>query len=103
MELLTDDIIEQLKKDVLDVGILITPLYDPHIKERHLFQEEMFVYANKNHPLASTRKIRSQSVASPDLWLLSNGHCFRSQVINLCNYKEELKDDQHFDYASGSL
>jgi LysR family hydrogen peroxide-inducible transcriptional activator len=103
VELLTEEIIEQLKTDQVDVGILVTPLVEKGIIEEPLFYEEMLLYINKNHPLAKTEDIKPNELASPDLWLLKNGHCFRSQVINLCNYKTNSLESSHFEYTSDSL
>lgn len=103
IELLSEEIIEQLKKDLLDVGILVTPLHEKGIKEEPLFYEEMMVYANNTHPITNNKKLKLSQLANPDLWILGSGHCFRDQVINLCNYKGALKNDIHFEYESGSL
>lgn len=103
IELLTDDIILELKKDTLDVGILVTPLREKGIIEEVLFYEEMKVLSNKNHTFFSKKIIEIEELESPDLWLLNNGHCFRSQVINLCNYKSQQNTKSNFEYESGSL
>ena len=103
IELLTEDIISQLKKDLIDVGILVTPLSENGIIEQPLFYEEMLLYINRNHAFAHKKDLEPSELANPDLWLLNNGHCFRSQVINLCSYKSNLTNESHFEYASGSL
>ncbi len=103
VELLTDEIITQLKKDTLDVGILVTPLNEKGIIEEALFYEEMKIISNKLHAFATKKEIKTEDLASDDLWLLSNGHCFRSQVVNLCSYKANLDKKPLFDYESGSL
>lgn len=102
-ELLTEEIIKELKKDSLDVGLLVTPIHEKGIFERVLFYEEMKLYVNKNHDFAQNTAVEVGEINSPDLWLLNQGHCFRSQVINLCSYKIAHKEDMPFDYASGSL
>jgi len=102
-ELLTDEIVDHLDKSLIDVGILVTPLSEKNIIEQPLFYEEMLLYVNKNHPFAIKENVKTSELASPDLWLLSHGHCFRSQVINLCSYKANLKEEYHFEYDSGSL
>ncbi len=103
IELLTEDIIKHLRKDLVDLGILVTPLKEDGIKEDPLFYEEMMLYINKNHTFASASEIDLQQIDSPDLWLLNNGHCFRSQIINLCNIKTQQPDNNHFQYSSDSL
>jgi len=103
VELLSEEIIKQLKKDLVDVGILVTPLHEKGIIEQPLFYEEMMLFSNKSHAFAKKENIKTNELATPDLWLLSHGHCFRSQVINLCSYKSDMKQLDHFEYESGSL
>lgn len=103
IELLTDDIISELKKDTIDVGILVTPVHENGILEKVLFYEEMKVLASNYHKLATKEIVSVEELESPDLWLLNNGHCFRSQVVNLCNYKSKNNEKTNFDYESGSL
>ena len=39
---------------------------------------------------------------NPDqLWLLEEGHCFRSQILNLCELRRS--SDQHFKYETGNI
>ena len=102
MEMLTEDLIEHLKKDLVDVAILVSPLHEHGIIEKPLFYEEMLFMVNTNHPLAHSKKVTVKDLASPDLWLMKTGHCFRSQVINLCNYHSDIKSS-HIEYDSGSL
>ncbi|MBL4594803.1 MAG: hydrogen peroxide-inducible genes activator [Flavobacteriales bacterium] len=103
VELLTDEIISQLKKDTLDVGILVTPLQEKGIIEEVLFYEEMKIISNKSHAFATKNNIKTEDLTSDGLWLLNNGHCFRSQVVNLCSYKTGVGKKPLFDYESGSL
>lgn len=103
IELFSVDIIEQLNKDLIDVGILVTPLFEKGIMEEILFYEEMLLYTNISHPFARQKNIDAKDLASHDLWLLDDGHCFRSQVVNLCGFQSSLKEQHRFEYESGSL
>ncbi len=102
-ELLTDEIIDELQRETIDVGILVTPLNEKGIVEEPLFYEEMVLYVNNVHPLAHREHLDANLLASPDLWLLNNGHCFRSQVLNLCGYRPDESERKHFQFDSGSL
>lgn len=102
-EMITDDIEVALKKDLLDVGILVTPLHNSAIKEEVLFYEEIMVYASEGHIFTEKPAIAVKELAAPDLWLLSNGHCFRSQVLNLCSYHDTHRHSLPFEYESGSF
>lgn len=103
VELMTEEIIQQLKKDILDVGILVTPLNESGVIERPLFYEKMVLYIHKDHALAKKKVLKTTDIATPDLWLLSKGHCFRSQVMNLCSYQISTQSELPFEYESGSL
>jgi len=103
VELMTEEIIVQLKKDIIDVGILVTPLNEMGVLEKPLFYEKMVLYIHKDHPLAKKKVLKTTDIATPDLWLLSKGHCFRSQVMNLCSYQRSAQNELPFEYESGSL
>ncbi len=102
-ELTTQEIVTRLGKDLLDVGILVTPLKNEKIEEKPLFYEKMMLYCNKNHPLSSLADIKVEDVTVPDLWLLNDGHCFRNQVINLCSQKGGNNPALPFSFEAGSL
>ena len=101
-EMLSEDIIEALKKDDIDVGILVTPLNEKGIHELPLFYEEMKLYVNPSHHFANVKKIDSSEIATEELWLMSKGNCFRTQVVNLCDYNLQ-EEHKHFKFESGSL
>ncbi len=101
-ELLSDQIIEKLNLDLIDVGILVTPVNHRNLQEVPLFYERFVVYTSEGHPLASHDLIEFESLNIREMWLLKEGHCFRSQVINICG--EQLsKEDQQLHFESGSL
>ena len=102
-ELTTDNIIDHLNRDLLDVGVLVTPLKEDKINERPIFYEEMMLYAHTEHPLHDKKNIKVKDIAIPQIWLLSDGHCFRHQVINLCSFKGSANEELPFHFEAGSL
>lgn len=102
-ELVSEEIIRRLKHDTLDAGIFVTPFHDPKIVEHPVFYEEMLIYAHPDHELLKKKAVDIQDIATPEIWMLGDGHCFRDQVVNLC----EMHDTQHknlpFDFESNSL
>jgi LysR family hydrogen peroxide-inducible transcriptional activator len=102
-ELTTANIIDHLNRDLLDVGILVTPLNEDRILEKPIFYEGMLLYLHDDHPLATKPSIRLKDIATPELWLLSDGHCFRDQVINLCSFKGATNSTLPFHFEAGSL
>jgi LysR family transcriptional regulator, hydrogen peroxide-inducible genes activator len=104
-ELLTEQIVQKLNHELLDVGLLVTPLEDNSIREIPLFYEAFVAYINPRHPLAGSKKITPEQLDLDALWVLNEGHCFRSQVLNICNRGggASTAAPGHFDYKSGSL
>ena len=103
VEATTENIVELLNKDLIDVGILVTPLHEEKIIEKPIFYEEMLIYANKNHKIHTQKEITVLDIATPEIWLLSDGHCFRDQVINLCSYVGTTDSPLPFHFEAGSL
>lgn len=102
-EIVTESIAEKLRTDQLDAGIFVTPFDDPGIIEQALFYEEMLIYAHQGHSLLQKPLIEVADLNSPDIWLLNDGHCFRSQVINLCELTPGSRQELPFDLEGGSL
>jgi len=102
-EATTENIVKLLNKDLIDVGVLVTPLKEEKIIEKPVFYEEMLIYANSSHKLHNQKEITLQDIATPEIWLLSDGHCFRDQVINLCNYLGTTDSQLPFHFEAGSL
>ena len=102
-ELNTANIIDHLNHDLLDVGILVTPLKEDRINEKPIFYEGMLLYVHEGHPLATKKTINLKDIATPEIWLLSDGHCFRDQVINLCSFKGTVNSALPFQFEAGTL
>lgn len=83
-ELRSEEIMQRLKDYRLDVGLLVTPLDDQLLHEYPLLDEPFLLLASEDHPLAAQAAVRPADLASPGLWLMQEGHCFRNQVLNLC-------------------
>jgi len=97
-ERITETLIDSLHKGFLDAAILATPLHDPLLKEEVLFYEAFVVYSSHSYP---KEYLLPEDIDVGELWLLEEGHCFRTQILHLC----ELREKQHpvVEYQSGSL
>lgn len=100
-EIVTEEIIRKLKNDELDLGIVVTPLNEPGILEKPVFYEKFLAYMSQGHPLLKKEKLLPSDLDTNDMWMLQQGHCFRDQVLNLCN--ESKFERMNFHYESGSL
>ena len=102
-ELTTEKIISRLRESRIDVGILVTPLNEAGIKEYVLFYEELLVYVSKNNPVYNKAFVLPQDIDPNKLWLLEEGHCFRSQILNLCELRKVGRGSNNFEYEAGSF
>ena len=102
-ELTTDVIVEKLKKNLLDAGLLVTPLDANGISEQPLFYEEFVVYVSPDETAYKKRYVLADDIDVRHLWLLEEGHCMRSQIMHLCELKTQARDATNFQYEAGSV
>lgn len=104
-ELQTHQIIDRIKADSLDVGLLVTPLALPSLVEHPIFQEPFLLYCAPGHPLLKTKKVSEKDLSMKEVWLLNEGHCFRDQVLTLCSdsRRGRMSDAQKLKFESGNL
>jgi LysR family hydrogen peroxide-inducible transcriptional activator len=102
-ELTTDEIVHKLGINQLDAGLLAIPLLKKEITEYPLFQEEFVVYASNEQVLLKKKFVLANDIDPNQLWLLEEGHCMRSQVVNLCALKELEKEQHQLEFAAGSI
>lgn len=101
-EYTTEDIIHHLKTGIIDCGILATPLVDPILIETPLYYETFVSYISKNSKLFKKKTIDSNDLADENIWLLNEGHCMRTQVLNICRSTKNNRL-QSLTYNTGSV
>lgn len=100
-EMQTEEIIKGLKRNTLDIGLLVTPLEEKELREIALYQEPFLGYLPPNHPMYNEKLLDRKKLKREGLLILTEGHCFRSQVLNICS--DSAMDNQKFSYQSGSI
>jgi len=94
----TQELIKQLKEGEIDGALLVTPIHEATITEIPLFYEEFYVFGNN---LPSKKYMSPSEIDVDKLLLLEEGHCLRSQIVNLCELKEQ--SNERLNYNSGSM
>jgi LysR family transcriptional regulator, hydrogen peroxide-inducible genes activator len=102
-EMMTEYIVSRLREGRIDVGILVTPLLENGIKEHVLFYEELLAYVSKKNSAYNKTYVLPQDIDPNKLWLMEEGHCFRSQIVNLCELRRSTELSSHFEYEAGSI
>ncbi len=104
-ELTTDQILKALSNDSLDGGIVATPLKESAIKERPVYYERFFAYVSPTErALYAKTALDESDLSTSKLWLLDEVHCFRTQILHLCNLKKRRGANQSiFSFEAGSI
>lgn len=99
----TENIIKGLTENTIDVGILATPLNHTGLKEQPLFYERFLAYI-ADETLATKKKyLLAGDIDVDNLWLLEEGHCLRSQILNLCELRKAGEHKVNLEYEAGSI
>lgn len=97
-EMTTKEIVGALQKREIDIGIVSTPLGYDQLLEFPLYNEPFVLYDRGNV------KAKRPAEIDPDrLWLLEEGHCFRTQAVSLCGLQEKRDKSYNLDYKSGTI
>ena len=98
----TNQIVEALNHDRLDIGIAATPLSRPEIKEMPVFYESLVAYTTERDS-EEKEFIVPKDINLKRLWLLEEDHCLRAQVANLCSLKKKYGESLQLDFEAGSI
>ena len=99
VEMQTERIIESLQEGSIDIGILVTPLDEPSIREIPLFEEPFLIFSKEE---IDQGERTPKDLPKSGLLLLEEGHCFRSQALEICN-RDAKSPMTSFSYESGSI
>ncbi|SHI33928.1 LysR family transcriptional regulator, hydrogen peroxide-inducible genes activator [Mesonia phycicola] len=102
-EMQSDDILANLDNGKLDIGMLVVPTQQRNIREVKLFSEPFMYYADEKNKLLHQSKLFPEDLDEKGLWLLDQGHCFRDQVLNICNRLEKTSAENRIKFKTGSL
>lgn len=99
----TDEIIKMLKDDLVDAGLLVTPLNEKSILEKVLYYEPFYLFSSNGHPLSKRKTVKQEDLNINDIWLLNKGNCFRDQVLNICSKNKNQKITNPINFESGNF
>lgn len=103
-ETTTNQIIEKILNGALDGAILATPLKNDKIVEHPIYYERFYAYVSpKETSLYAKKELDEDDLNVNRLWLLEEVHCFRSQILKLCNTRRRKSSHSLFAYEAGSI
>lgn len=103
-ETTTEQIVEKLLNGSLDGAILATPLKNEKITEHPIYYERFYAYVSpKETSLYAKKELEEDDLNINKLWLLEEVHCFRGQILRLCNTRKRKSSHSLFSYEAGSI
>lgn len=100
-EMTTQNIIEALRKDQIDVGIMAEGFVPGDIQEEPIATDSFFAFISPQHLLSEKKEIELSDLKNNNIILLTEGHCFRDQVMSLCSRSK--MDNQSLTIECGSI
>ena len=101
-EMESEMLIKALHNDRIDLAIMATPTDEKELKETTIYFESFLLFAPQHHSLLKNKLVEPQHLDTSGLLLLSEGHCFRNQALNLCA-SSNGNNFHGFHYESGSI
>lgn len=102
-EELTGHLLERLHRHELDAALIATPVKDPELAVRVLFDEPFWLAIPRKHPLYTKDSIVRRDLDQLDLLLLSEGHCLAEQAMEVCRLRERAQAGEQADLRAASL
>ena len=100
VEITTEEIIERLLTDKIDLGIAATPLEIEQLEETILYYESMMLYGVED---SAKNYVTSDDVRDSKIWLLEEGHCFRKQTMAICSMQEKSGTFSNLNFEGNSF
>lgn len=93
----TEDLLQLLEDKKLDFAIIAGPSLDSKWKVSQLYTEELLAYTQQKDNSA----IKTSDLTTQTPWLLSQGNCLRSQMMQFC--KIDRPGAEEWNFEGGNL
>ncbi len=77
-------LLQKLQDGEIDAAFVALPIDATDLEVRSIFSEPFLLAVPKNHDLAKSKKIQAKNLKNQKLMLLEDGHCMRSQALEVC-------------------
>lgn len=100
-EMTTEDIVRHLKMRDLDIGIISTPVNENELAEYPLYNEPFILFDTS---LPHGAKISAGKMKLDNFWLMEEGHCMRTQVLDICGKSDvSMNASLNISFKAGSI
>lgn len=88
----TDSLERQLAEGELDIAVLATTPVRTTLDEIRLYEEPFWIALPNGHRLTEQETVDVMQIEPGELLLLSDGHCLRDQIYEVCNLERGRSD-----------
>lgn len=96
-EMETLPIVDALQRDALDAALVASGTTPGGIMEYELFSDRFHLYVSPSNNLYERSNVRIEDIDMKQLILLSQGHCLRDQVLELCQAHRTMRSKYNFE------
>lgn len=83
---------DRLKRGEVDAIIVALPFDEPGVEVEPVYDEPFVAAVPKGHRWEGRNDLKGDELAGEKLLLLGKGHCFREQVLEICQACHHLED-----------
>ncbi len=87
VEYQTSALLEAIDTGELDIGIVATSESEQRFEQVTLFSEDFKLVMPKGHALKTKKSLRANDLEAARMLLLTEGHCFRDQALEVCSLR----------------
>ena len=80
----TQQLIERLLNNDLDIGLLATPVGHPSLIEYVVAEDPFLLAVGSDHRMADSADVDLRALEDSEVLLVEDGHCLRDQTVEVC-------------------
>lgn len=96
---MTERLVNAVHNGSIDAAVIALPYSVPGLNSFEFERENFFLIAHKNNPISKQESVTAKQLRNGNLLLLSEGHCLKDQIVEICKLRDHLGNN-HFRDAS---
>lgn len=103
VEALSQDLVDKVRVGELDAAVLALPYECQGLLSFTFWEERFYWITHKSDPLAQRRSISRKEIEPSKLMLLQEGHCLKTQALDVCKLSKALTASDSYGLSASSL
>ena len=99
----SERLVSAVHNGMLDAAVIALPYDTPGLNAFEFGQERFYVVAHENNPLSKQDKITAKQLRQGTLLLLSEGHCLKDHIMDICKFRDDISPDSFREASLNTL